>query len=125
MATSKPAQVRATHNFMANLDEVGEFLLEVNPEDAPRLFALLKLELDELVTLLEAHPAIGRPARFEGAHSIQGHTRATAVRDLAQHLSIRNLREYVLKDYVILYACTEDEVILLAVKHHRQLRYRL
>jgi hypothetical protein len=125
MAGTKPTQVRTSHNFLANLDALGEFLLTVDPEEAPRRLALLKREIDELIALLELHPAIGRPARFLSARSIQGHTRAAHVNHLAQTLGIKDLREYVFKDYVVLYAGSSDEVVFLAIKHQRQLQYRL
>jgi len=35
------------------------------------------------------------------------------------------LREYVLRDYVVLYAATERRIQLLAVKHQKQFVYTL
>lgn len=40
-------------------------------------------------------------------------------------LRLGDLREYVLHEYVVLYAATQDTVHLLAVKHQRQLSYSL
>jgi hypothetical protein len=36
-----------------------------------------------------------------------------------------DLREYVLHEYIVLYAASLDTVHLLAVKHQRQLSYSL
>ena len=125
MATPKQAKVRASHNFLSNLDTIAEFLLEIEPHEASARFDTLRREIDELIGLLEAHPAIGRPARFLASRSIQARERASRVGRLAQSLGMQELREYVLKDYVVLYANSSSEVVLLALKHQRQLQYRI
>jgi plasmid stabilization system protein ParE len=125
MGAARRIQVRATDNFLANLDELGEFLLRVFPEAAPRLHQRLTDEIDELLTLLETHPGIGRPARFLQARSIQGRERMARATQLAQSLGAGDLREYVLKDHIVLYAHTDAAVFLLAIKHQRQLEYEL
>jgi plasmid stabilization system protein ParE len=125
MGAARRIQVRATDNFLANLDDLGEFLLQVSPEAAPRLRQRLRDEIDELLTLLETHPGIGRPARFLQARSIQGRERTARATQLAQSLGVGELREYVLKDHLVLYAHSDAAVFLLAVKHQRQLEYEL
>jgi plasmid stabilization system protein ParE len=125
MGTAKRVQVRATENFLANLDQLGEFLLQISPEAAPRAHQRLREEIDGLLTLLQAHPGIGRPARLLQTRSIQGRERATRAERLAQSLGAGELREYVLKDHIVLYAHSDVAVFLLAIKHHRQLEYQL
>jgi plasmid stabilization system protein ParE len=125
MAAAKRIQVRATDNFLANLDDLGEFLLQVAPDAAPQLHQRLREEIDDMLTLLEAHPGMGRPARFLRAHSIQSRERTARAIRLAQSLGLSDLREYVLKDHVVLYACSDTEIFLLAVRHQRQLQYQL
>jgi len=125
MAATKRIQVRVTDNLLANLDELGEFLLQVTPEAAPQLYQRLREELDEMLTLLEALPGIGRPARFLRARSIQSRERTARAMRLAQSLGLSDLREYVLKEHLVLYASSDAEVFLLAVRHQRQLEYRL
>jgi hypothetical protein len=46
-----------------------------------------------------------------------------AVEQWAEHLGRPNLREYVVGQHIILYAHSETEVVLLALKHPRQLMY--
>ena len=125
MAAAKRVEIRAAANFLANLEEVGEFLLRVDPESAPKLHQRLKAQIAEMLDLLEKHPGIGRPARFLNARSIQGRERSVRAAELAQSLRLRQLREYVLKDHLILYACSDTAVVLLAVRHQRQLEYQL
>jgi hypothetical protein len=42
---------------------------------------------------------------------------------LAQSAGLPHLREYVIGSYVVLYAHADTEVVLLSLKHHRQLTY--
>ena len=126
MAAAKRVEVRAAANFLANLEDLGEFLLRVDPEAAPQLHRRLKAEIAaEMLDLLENHPGIGRPARFLKARSIQGRERSARAAKVAHSLSLKELREYVLKDHLVLYACSDTAVILLAVRHQRQLEYQL
>lgn len=125
MAAAKRVEVRASANFLANLDDLAEFLLRIDPEAALQLYRRLKDQIAEMVDLLESHPAIGRPARFLMARSVQGRERAARAAKLAQSLGLDNLREYVLRDHLALYACSDETVVLLAVRHHRQLEYQL
>ena len=68
-------------------------------------------------------PAGGRPARFLGGRSVQARIRARKVEALAHEVGLPHLREYVLKQHVVLYAHSSDRVVLLALRHHRQLSY--
>jgi hypothetical protein len=49
--------------------------------------------------------------------------RLAAVQQLAQSAGLPHLREYVIGSYVVLYAHSDTEVVLLSLKHHRQLTY--
>jgi plasmid stabilization system protein ParE len=125
MAAAKRVEVRAAANFLANLEDLGEFLLRVDPEAAPQLHRRLKAEIAEMLDLLENHPGIGRPARVLKARSIQGRERSARAAKVAHSLGLKELREYVLKDHLVLYACSDTAVVLLAVRHQRQLEYQL
>ena len=124
MPAQKPLQVRAAANFLQNLDAAGEFLLALDAGSAPHRFEQIKRQIDELITLLEANPGIGRPARFNTTRSIQSRAANAAVQRLAESMHVKSLTEYVLKDHVLLYAELEAEVVLLAFKHQRQLHYQ-
>jgi plasmid stabilization system protein ParE len=49
--------------------------------------------------------------------------RADAVLNLARQAGLPDLREYIIDQHVVLYAHAEREVLLLAIKHQRQLAY--
>ncbi len=89
----------------------------------PTRFAQLKRDLREMKTLLAWSPASGRPARFLHPNSAQASLRLAAVQQLAQSAGLPNLSEYVIGPYVVLYAHSDTEVVLLSIKHHRELTY--
>lgn len=69
--------------------------------------------------------AAGRPARFLDARSAQGHSLAARAVALAAEHGVPALRELVPKPYVVLYAHGNDRVVLLGLKHERQLLFQL
>jgi hypothetical protein len=56
-------------------------------------------------------------------NSAQGRLRLAAVQQLAKSAGLPHLREFVIASHVVLYAHSDTEVVLLALKHHRQLTY--
>jgi hypothetical protein len=60
---------------------------------------------------------------FLSAKSAQAQLRAKAVIELAEQVGLPSVREYVLDQHIVLYAHSETEVVLLAIKHQRQLTY--
>ena len=76
-----------------------------------------------MVTVLAWSPASGRPARFLSAKSAQATLRANAVQQLAEQAGLPHLREYLVSHHIILYAHSDTDVVLLALKHQRQLVY--
>jgi hypothetical protein len=54
---------------------------------------------------------------------VQARLRAESVKNLAAQVGLPSLREFVLGQYMVLYAHAETEVVLLALKHQRQLIY--
>lgn len=83
----------------------------------------LKGELRDMRRILSWSPAAGRPARFLNGQSVQAQMRTASVLQLASQAGLPFLREYVVAQHVVLYAHSDSEVLLLAVKHHRQLAY--
>jgi hypothetical protein len=57
------------------------------------------------------------------AHSAQARLRSATVLKLASQLGLPFLREYVVAQHLVLYAHSDTEVILLALKQQRQLAY--
>ena len=92
---------------------------------APRRFGKLQAEVLKARALLSFAPASGRPARFLSARSGWGRFQSEQARQLAQALGMPELRELVLARHVMLYAHSEREVVLLSIRHERQLGYRL
>jgi hypothetical protein len=119
------ATVSAAPNFATCLEAVRVFMLEQDADAANGRFSQLKADLREMKTLLAWSPSGGRPARFLQPNSAQASLRMAAVQRLAQSAGLPNLREYVVGTHVILYAHSSSEVVLLSIKHHRQLTYNL
>ena len=117
------AQVSAAPNFATNLQAVHAFMVAQDADSAPARLVQLKRDLREMKTLLAWSPASGRPARFLRPNSAQGSLRLAAVQQLAQSAGLPQLREYVIGSHVVLYAHSDTEVVLLSLKHHRQLNY--
>ncbi|WP_157866632.1 hypothetical protein [Aromatoleum aromaticum] len=86
-------------------------------------FRALRAELREMTETLRWAPAGGRPARFFARRSVQARIRARKVQALADEAGLPHVREYVLKSHVVLYAHSSDRVVLLAMRHQRQLSY--
>jgi hypothetical protein len=76
-----------------------------------------------MITVLSWSPASGHPARFLTGRSAQARLRSQAVQQLATQAGLPNLREYIVNRHIVLYAHSEVEVVLLALKHQRQLTY--
>jgi len=117
------ARVEAAPNFLTNLDAAQQFFEIQDADSASEQFRKLKLELREMVSILAWSPASGRPARFLTGRSAQGRLRLEAVQELALQAKLPDLREFVVGQHVVLYAHSELEVVLLALKHQRQLTY--
>ncbi len=123
MALPVNAKVEAAPNFLANLEAAHQFFLVQDADSADTRFAKLKADLREMIAILAWSPASGRPARFLSAKSAQATLKANAIQQLAEHAGLHSLREYVIGQHIVLYAHSEADVVLLAIKHQRQLIY--
>jgi len=121
--TSARARVRAAENFLANLDEAFGFFHEQDAQTAPARVARLKADLREMVEVLAWAPGGGRPARFLTAASVQAQMRAASLVRMATEAGTPDLREYVVEQHIVLYAHSDTEVLLLAIRHQRRLTY--
>lgn len=117
------ARVEAAPNFVATLDETRAFFVEQDAEYSPVRFSKLRAKLREMLDVLAWSPASGRPARFLAARSAQARLRVEAVLNLARQAGLPKLREYLVDEHVVLYAHADERVVLLAIKHQRQLTY--
>ncbi|MEY4591383.1 MAG: hypothetical protein RIR18_278 [Pseudomonadota bacterium] len=117
------ARVEASPNFLSNLNDAHEFFVLQDADSAENRLAMLKQSLREMVKILGWSPAGGRPARFLSAMSVQAQLRTQPVIELSASIGLPSLREYVVGQHIVLYAHSETEVVLLAIKHQRQLTY--
>lgn len=117
------AQVTAAPHFADCLLAVHAFMVEQDAASAPARLAQLKRDLRDMTTMLAWSPASGRPARFLKPKSAQASLRLAAVQQLAESAGLPQLREFVMGSHLVLYAHSDTEVVLLSLKHHRQLTY--
>jgi hypothetical protein len=117
------ARFSAAPHFAVNLQAAQAFMVTQDAASAPERMVRLKHGLREMKTLLAWSPASSHPARFLLVNSAQGRLRLAAVQQLAKSAGLPHLREFVIASHVVLYAHSDTEVVLLALKHHRQLTY--
>ncbi len=117
------ARVEAAPNFLSNLEAAHLFFVEQDADSAAERLRKLKAELREMIAILSWSPAGGHPARFLAGRSVQARLRVAVVQKLAQQAGLPHLREYVVGRHIVLYAHSKSEVVLLALKHQRQLTY--
>ena len=114
--------VKLTAHFERNLEAIEAFLIEA---DAPQAFDALLEELSgTVIPNLQRFPGMGRPFLERPVRSVEA---ANAVERLVEQLRALDpqgeLREYVMTDYLLLYARIRGTVHLLSVRHHRQLSF--
>ena len=121
---AKKSIVKFTANFERNLEDIEQFLTE---QEAPQAFdGLLDELLETVIPNLEQFPEMGRPFMARQPRSVET---TNALAKLRTKLSGLNqemdaLREYVLKDYLLLYVLIDGATIyMLAIRHHRQLSF--
>jgi plasmid stabilization system protein ParE len=120
---SKKSAVKLTANFERNLADIECFLGEAG---APQAYdALLDELLDTVIPNLERFPEIGRPFLSKATRSVETTTALEALRAKLSALTTDAgaLREYILSDYLVLYAQIEGRIYLLSIKHHRQISF--
>ncbi len=122
---AKKPVVKFTANFERNLEEIERFLIEA---EASQAFDGLLDELGEtVIPNLERFPEMGPPFLARQPRSVET---VNSLATLGTKLSaltpdIDALREYVLKDYLLLYAVIGSGIHLLAIRHQRQLSFDL
>lgn len=116
------ATVKLTANFERNLLEMETFLVEA---EAPHAFDALLDELsDTVIPNLERFPGLGRLFLARPDRSVEvanGIARLTA--QLGSIAIDGELREHVMRHYLVLYARIRDTVYLLSIRHQRQLSF--
>ena len=102
-------QVRYTANFEANLQGIKAFWIENDfPQDYDQLLDAL---LDTVVTNLERHPRMGRLFMSRQPESIEAEKLHEKLQGkMATHDQPADMREYVMTDYLVLYAILDATV---------------
>jgi plasmid stabilization system protein ParE len=115
---TKKIAVKLTANFERNLERIEAFL---NEAEAPQAFdALLNELLETGIPNLERFPGIGRSFMDLPVRSVET---SSGVAMLRKKLGRGELREYLMSDYMILYARYDDVIYLLSIRHHRELSF--
>jgi len=119
--TSKPS-IKLTANFERNLEDIEAFLIEA---DASQTFdALLDVLSDTVIPNLENFPEMARLLFDRVTRSVEV---SNGIDELKRKLNAigrdGELREYILVDYLLLYARFGEVVYLLSIRHHRQLSF--
>lgn len=125
MSLPVDARVRAVPNFLACLSAARAFMALQDAASAPARFSQLQAEIVRARALVSFAPTAGRPARFLDAQTEWGRFQAAQATQIARALGMPALRELVLAKHVVLYAHGEREVVLLSLRHERQLGYQL
>ena len=115
--------VRLAANFERNLEDIERYLTDAN---APQAYdALLDELLNTVIPNLEQFPDMGRPFLAKPAGSVEGSKALDALRAQLSTLTTDSdaLREYILADYLMLYAQIDGFVYLLSIRHQRQLSF--
>ena len=116
-----PARVRITANFQANLDSIRDFLLA--EQAATEFDRLLDRLFEHVIPNLARFPDMGRDFAALAPLSRDGEAALRQLRRKAGRDT--SLREYITDDYLVLYALRASTVLLLSIRHHRQLSFDL
>ncbi len=115
--------VKLTANFERNLGDIERFLIEA---EVPRAYdALLDDLLGTVIRNLERFPDMGRPFLARAPRSVETTHALEALRAKLSALTPdpEALREYIMDDYLVLYAQIGGNIYLLAIRHQRQLSF--
>ena len=114
--------LRITSNFEQNLDEIRDFLERQGAP--PAVFGgLIDYLFDTVLPNLEHFPELGVDFLSHPVTSLEARERIGKLRERLG--GERQLREYIARDYLILYALDRENLDLLAIEHHGQLSFDL
>jgi len=123
-------EVRYTANFETNLQSIEIFWADNKfPAGYDRLLDEL---IDTVVSNLERHPRLGRSFMNRRPESVEAQAQQERLQaKMAAYAQPADMREYVMADYVVLYAVLDATVALpsvihlVSIKHHKQLSFDL
>lgn len=111
-------RVQLTANFERNLQSIEQFLTEAGAAQA--YDQLLDELIETVIPNLERFPSMGPSFLARRLGSVEA---SNALGALRGKLGQGELREYLLPDYLLLYARFGEVIHLLSIKHHRQLSF--
>jgi plasmid stabilization system protein ParE len=111
-------------SYEARLLAIFEFMLRQDPANALERFAELRADLQSAATLIEQHPGLGRPARFLAANQPRVSAARTAFEARLARLPGAELREYILRGYLVLYLVQPETITFLSIRAGRERGYR-
>lgn len=120
-------QILKTANYSASLDRIEDYWYACQfPLGNDRLLDELA---DTVIAHLQNHPRLGRNFLQRQTQSIGTQARLDKLKALLATLGTdteqAEIREYVMTDYLLLYALVGDVIYLLAIKHHKQRTFAL
>ena len=124
MALPVNAHIQAAQSLVRSVRTAQAFMLQQDAASAEARYAALLAQLHEARQHLRWNPAAGRPARFSQTRSAQGLALAARVAALTAKHDVPQLRELIVKPYVLLYAHGADRVVLLVLRHERELTFQ-
>jgi hypothetical protein len=119
---SSPIVVKLSANFERNLEEIEPLLIDIQAASA--YDGLLDELLATVIPNLERFPAMGRSFLGHPVRSVETSNGVDALQDkLSKIDGNAEVREYVLRHTLLLYAFTGETIFLLAIRHHKQLSF--
>ncbi len=106
----------------ANLAEHYTSLKSLFPDSGSRLAAFNDDLFERIILTLERHPDIGRIYAY---HKLESQTESALLAEIAPIFAAHSAvtREWVEREFTIIYVVTPGKVFLVNLKHHRQLGY--
>lgn len=114
-------KIRVAANFERNLDEIECFFKKI---EQPRQFEVLLDQLfDIIIPNLQHFPLLGKDFLAEPQGSVESTMLLQKIKSgVSEDASIR---QYLSKDYLVPYWLDSQEIVLLGIKHHRQLNFNI
>ncbi|MDF3882518.1 type II toxin-antitoxin system RelE/ParE family toxin [Cupriavidus basilensis] len=109
--------------FQERIETIEAFMLLQDVSSAPGRMEALWEEIHRFRDLVMTHPRLGRPAEILAAGSDQESARLDDLLRLAVEAGVPDIREYVIHSHVILYAYSDSRVVVLSIRHQRELGY--
>lgn len=117
--TTRHRRVRVAANFRRNLERIEVFLQEAGA--TLEFDTILRRLAEEIVPSVERFPEIGADFLERAPLSTDG--KALFARVAALLGPGDSLRQLVVGDYILLYLVQDEGVVLLSIRHHRELSF--